>query len=346
MMNANDIETVVRIFEDRNASVYHSCQLMDFESYLQMDAIVPVAHLIRKGLPATGALLDNAPAFRNHRDVVFSLSDHGAAFAKRRYAPPNPDGPIMFQLSPGVLKSVPQIDIYLRPQVGGEGARVSLTAEDVPYLFRYTAEAPYPERTYIRDPAQIQEAFGTQVPMVPEISCRTTKQGFSLEQVSATMVDNYLIFKRQLRDWAYDAQLLHGASLPLKRRYCPSDIGGHLSDALADALLAADAGLEELSRAKNEDLRRWAREMVSRGLQEDFRRYAVPFRAGTLAYIREHRQRLLDGSRRRRRSRVSLPLKTRQLVERMLSENVPPESIARITDIPLADIEAYRQQKE
>ncbi len=346
MMNAKDIEAVVRIFEARNASVYHSCQLVDFESYLQVGAIVPAACLAKRGLPATNDLLDAPPAYRDAREVVFSLSDHGSAFAKQRYAAPNPDGPIMFQLDPDVLKAAPQIDVYLRPQAGVDGTRVPLTAEDVPYLFRYTDEAPYPERTYIRDPAQIQEAFGTDAPMVPEISCRTTRDGFSMERVSATMVDNYLIFKRQLRDWAYDAQLVQGASLPLKRRYCPADIGGHLADALAAALLAADADLEELSRAENEELRRWAREMASRGLQGDFRRYAAPFRAGTLQYIEEHRRRLLEGGRRHKEGRVSLPLKSRQLVDRMLSENVPPESIARITDIPLADIEAYLKQKQ
>ena len=346
MISASDIESVIGIFAGRSASFYHSCQLVDFESYLQIGAIASPERLARRELPATPGLLGDMPAFRDRREVVFSLSDHGAAFAKQRYAPPNPDGPIMFQLDPAVLSKAHQIDIYLRPLDPAGGRRVSLTAEDVPYLFRYTDEAPYPERLYIRDPSQIQEAFGTDGPMVPEISCRMAGEGFSLEQVSATMVDNYLIFKRQLRDWAYDTQLLHGASLPLKRRYCPADIGGHLADALAAALLSGPPELEALAQAGNQELRQWAREMISRGLQDDFRHYAAPFRVGTLQYIQAHRRRLLDGGGRRERGQASLPLKSRQLVDRMLSEQVPPESIARITDIPLAQIEAYLKQKQ
>ncbi len=348
MINASDIETVVGLFESRSASLYHSCQLMDFESYLQMGAIASAKRLSEKGLPATGPLLEGTDAFRNGEGVVFSLSDHGAAFAKKRYAAPNPDGPIMFQLDAGILNNASQIDIYLRPQnvaAGNEIRRVSLAAADIPYLFRYTDEAPYPERLYIREPSQIQEAFGTDVPMVPEISCRTVDGGFSLEQVSATMVDNYLIFKRQLRDWAYDAQLLHGASLPLKRRYCPADIGGHLADALAAALLSRPAELADLVRAENEELGQWAQEMADRGLQGDFRRYAAAFRVGTLLHIEKNRDRLLDGSKKKTGAQPALPLKSRQLVDKMLAENVPPESIARITDIGLADIEAYLKQK-
>jgi hypothetical protein len=345
MINGSDIETVVRLFKSRNASLYHSCQLVDFESYLQMGAIASEKRLAGKGLPATGRLLDGTDAFRSEENVVFSLSDHGDAFAKKRYAAPNPDGPIMFQLDPGVLKKVPEIDIYLRPAAGSESKRLSLTAKDIPYLFRYTDQAPYPERLYIRTPSQIQEAFGTDDPMIPEISCRTTDETFSLEQVSATMVDNYLIFKRQLRDWAYDAQRLHGASLPLKRRYCPADTGGHLADALAAALLPGPAELEDLSHAENEELSQWAQEMAARRLQEDFRRYAAAFRAGTLLHIEQHRDRLLSSTKWQAGERPSLPLKDRQLVDRMAAEKVPPASIARITDLPLEDIEAYLKQK-
>ena len=182
--------------------------------------------------------------------------------------------------------------------------------------------------------------------MVPEISCPVTETGFTLEQVSATMVDNYLIFKRQLRDWAYDAQLLQGASLPLKRRYCPADIGGHLADALAAALLSGPAELEDLAHAENEELRQWAQEMAARHLQENFRCYAAAFRTGTLLYIEQNRDRLLSETTRQAGRRPSLPLKSRQLVNKMLAEKVPPESIARITDIPLEDIAEYMKQKK
>ena len=352
MISGSDIEATVRLFESRSASLYHSCQLMDFESYLQVGAIASEKLLSARGLPATDRPEDAANKLQDENDIVFSLSDHGTAFSKKLYAAPNPDGPIMFQLDPGVLKGAREIHVYLRPasaECRNEQQSMPLSGEDVEYLFRYTDQAPYPERLHIRNAVQIQEAFGTKGPMIPEIRCRMADETISLERVSATMVDNYLVFKRQLRDWVYDVQLYRGASLPLKRRYCPVDIGGHLTDALAAALLSGPPDLDELARAENEILKQWAQQMKTRGLQDDFRRYATAFRTGTLLYIEKNKNRLLSGPARQSARPVDqqlpVPEKSRELVEKMLAEKIPVESIARITDIPREALEEYLKQK-
>lgn len=347
MADNQDTQRIAALLEHRNASLYCACQLRDFESFLQQGAISspddPLTHDTADSTAKASAAPTGLPATRS---LVLRFSDAGERFAKKLQGTPNSDGPILFQVNPNILRRSLEISVALTSENGCLPAAkdIPLALEDVEYLFRYTDQAPYPERLQIKTGVQIQEAFKTAGPMVPEIRCRMP-DGVPFAQVSATMVDNYLIFKRQLRDWAYDLQRLYGTSLPLKRRYCPADIGGHLSDALAARLLAGPVSLKNLSDDDEPALRNWAARMHAQGIEDLFRRFAENLRRGTLLFIQDHKERLWTAKPVQNRFLGSISKVQRRLVDKLLAEKIPPAAIARITDLPEALLRDYLRHR-
>ena len=39
MITGNDIQALVRLFEERGVTLYHACQLLDFQSYFELGGI-------------------------------------------------------------------------------------------------------------------------------------------------------------------------------------------------------------------------------------------------------------------------------------------------------------------
>lgn len=341
MSDNQDPQSLAELMERRNASLYCACQLRDFEGFLRQGAISsPVARPQPDAdLNGTEATVPAQSPSAASRRVILRLADAGEGFAKKLQQTPNPDGPILFQVNPDILRHSQHMRVVLTPEYGRRAKDIPLAAEDTEYLFRYTDQAPYPERLQIKTGSQIQKTFKTAGPMVPEIRCRIPG-GVPFSQVSATMVDNYLIFKRQLRDWAYDLQRLYGTSLPLKRRYCPADIGGHLADALAARLLTGPVRLESLYQDET-PLSDWAAQLRKQGLADLFQRFAENLRNGTLLYIQAHRERLWTAKPVQNRFLGSISKAQRRLVDKLLAEKIPLAAIARIAELPETLLEDY-----
>jgi hypothetical protein len=80
-----------------------------------------------------------------------------------------------------------------------------------------------------------------------------------------------------------------------------------------------------------------------------FQRFAEGFRKGTILPIIEETQRQAktptDAAPTAPPVQQSIPVETKRLIDKLLGEKLPADSIARITDLPEALVKAYIQHK-
>ena len=104
MISGNEIQSLVNLLLEREVSIYHACQLTDFESYLALGGIPSRALLENRKLPFTPFETDTIDKENGVWDKVFgNLTEFGEIFADGKFWPPTVYGPIQFQLNPTVL---------------------------------------------------------------------------------------------------------------------------------------------------------------------------------------------------------------------------------------------------
>ena len=149
MIRDNEIQSLVDLFEERNVSLYHACQLIDFDSYLALGGIPSRALLEKSELPFTPFATDAIDKKNGVWDKVFvNLSDFGSGFAEGASSVPNPYGPILFEISPMALLEAYDVAVCLW-SAGAKGFNRETealdTLEDVERLFRYSSNTGFPE---------------------------------------------------------------------------------------------------------------------------------------------------------------------------------------------------------
>lgn len=350
MITGEEIDTLAGILETREAYLYHACQLLDFESYLRVGGIASQSLLDSEGLPYTVNSRGQTDPDKGTRDKIFtSLSDLGAQFARTLSCTPNPCGPILLQIRPAALREASDIAVCLTPAGANRTFEEGLALHDVPYLFRYTPEAPLPEKSYLKSQEQLQRDFRTAKATEPEVYCTMAEGKLPFDHVSIVLVDNYVVFERQLRDWVHDIELKHGYKLPTQRRYCPADVGGDVAEAIAKTLLSDLPTLEDLMQHPTERLRKWAEQIMAKGLAKEFHEYARALRNGTLLPLKNN----LDDYIRHEpvpqpspsTQEDAIPNTTQDLIDKLVSEKIPLSSISRITDLPESLLQDYIKRK-
>lgn len=343
MFSQDAIHAIVDLFSRRGVMLYHACQLTQFEAYLRAGG------LRSEGPPqetGPGAAAGESTA----RPLDFYLADPGAPSARDLQALPALEGPIVFQLKPTVLEHAAGLAVCLKPRdaAGFDPGRHSLDDPgDVADLFQYTQEAPLPEKSFLKSPAAIRAAFNCADAGEPRIYCTPVPGGLPFAQISSVWVDNYLIEKRQLRDWVHALLVHFGHRFSVQRRYSPADIGGLLANEIAARLLAGVPGLAEMAREGSPALRKWAAGLAEKGLEQEFEAFARAFREGTLLPIVSGRNSLAaaEATSGDDPSQIYLPRAKRQLLDRLLEEKIPVAGIARITDLDENVIRAYAARK-
>lgn len=351
-IQGGEIDSLVNLFNDRGTNFYHACQFSEFESYLESQGVTP-PRLAGKSRPAPASQTAGEAAGDCWTDSLIHLSpiDLGQAYAQDTANLPNPRGPISIQFLPAALRQASEVGICLRA-MDAEDAQIEremfLGLKDVPYLFRYTAEAPLPEKTYLKSAEAIEKEFGVKDVQCPELFCRFTDNRLPLEFINKILVDHYPLYNREFRDWMFEPQFRHQTGFLIERRYCPADIGGHLLKAVAKILENAVPPLEELALSSNPKVSQWAQALIEKGQHARYSRYARALRRDTLLPLKALSERYFSQLRnpavQPRKAHPPIHAQTRQLIKKLLAENIPPESIARIVDIPLADLNRYLQQ--
>jgi hypothetical protein len=98
MIRGKDIESLVELLVQRDVSLFHACQFLDFQSYLSVGGVPSRACLEAYELPFTGFETDGHDHVKGVWDKVFlNFSDFGKTFAQGGRAVPNAYGPILLQ---------------------------------------------------------------------------------------------------------------------------------------------------------------------------------------------------------------------------------------------------------
>jgi hypothetical protein len=329
------------LLEAREAKLYLPCQLREFETYLQEGAVLtPSALPSSADGDGAGAAADEGSG----GSIRLAMTEPGRAFARENGNLPEPRGPIVLQVLPDVLRRAQSIRCVLRPADGSDNgidAALSLPLAEIEYLFRYTREAPLPERSHLKSAQGIEKEFGVKGVESPELFCRFDGGRLPFDHVQRVLADYYLIRSRELRDWLYDLQAFYGFNLLIERRYCLTDTGGRLLNAVIGSLEAKVPPLKRLGEHPDARLRRWAAALLEKGLEGRYRLFARGLRQGTLLPLLEKIPRIRAGELKAERLPAPIPGETRRLIDKLVQENVPPDSIARITEVPLERLSAY-----
>ncbi len=289
MIIGNDIQSLVNLLLERNVSLYHACQLIDFESYLALGGIPSRALLENKELPFTPFETDTIDKTNEVWDKVFgNLKEFGEIFASGMPWPPTVYGPIQLQINPSALLEASDVAICLR-SAGAEGFNresEGLTIDEIDRVFYHSRNAPFPESTRVKSQRLLAEEFGKTKPQSPEISCSLPNQVLPLEYIIATLVDPYVLNSRSLWDIVLD---IVGNSPDLncriESRHCKESSRECLYSEIAECVREEIPSLYNLARDStvSSTLREYAGQVVKNSEAErQFNRYIKYLMHGTL----------------------------------------------------------------
>lgn len=285
MFQGEEIQKLVELLKKRRAYLYHACQLLDFQSYLNVGGIPSRSHLERNSQPYTPFESDQSDHTNSVWDKVFTnLSDFGFTFAGGGPAVPNTYGPILFKIRPEALLEATDVAICLR-SAGGNGfdrEREALNSiSDVDRLFKYPAEDS-DKRSYVKNRKELQKDF-TPNASAPEISCTVVSGIFSLHHVDLVRVEPYIIQECRLRIKVEEIISKNGVTFRVfERDRCPA-----YTDELVKIMERGVPSLHDLSKNSNvsQELRLWVKKVIDRELEYQFNRFAKYLYNGTILPI-------------------------------------------------------------
>lgn len=277
MFQGEGIKRLVELFKRRGAYLYHACQLLDFQSYLNVGGIPSRSHLESNRQPYTPFKSDQNDHINGDWDKVFAnLSDFGFTFAGGYDAVPNAYGPILFQIQPEALFEATDVAICLRSagKKDFDRKKESLSSvSDVDRLFQYPME-DLKKCSYVKTRQELQRDF-TRNASAPEISCTVMSGRISLQYVQYVRVEPYLIGEELLAIKVEELKSKNSASFPVyKRDRCPA-----YTNELLNILQRGVPSLQDLSENSNvsNELRDWAKRVINRGIAYQFNDSFAPY---------------------------------------------------------------------
>ncbi len=288
------LDQLVDIFSQQEASLYHACQLKDFESYVRLGGVPSRRLMETKKMQFTGFKTDDEDRKNWVWDKVFvNLQDFGTIFqyrlGKTGNSVPNPYGPILLELSPKALKEADNVAISMK-SAGGRGfdrARDSIDLVDVEKLFTE------PKRARIKPREELMDTFGSdEYGSNPEMSCSVPQQRLTLKHVKLIRVDPYVIEGTTLK--AHVDRVVSSLGIDVYERggpRMPLADGGKLYQGLFDALSreGPPPGLGELVQdpAVIPEVREWAKSIEAKGvrLTRQWPRFAGYLKEGTIDWL-------------------------------------------------------------
>lgn len=286
MFVGGQIEALVEHFNQRGVSLYHSCQLKDFRSYLKLGGIPSRQLLTDCGLSFTEFDTDYIDQKNGVWDKVFlNPVDFGAFFARGNAATPTTYGPIAFVFYPDVLLEAQDVAVCLRSAGASDFKREeeSLSSvQEVDTIFVCPKEHDFPRSIEIKSEKVLERDHPSKkVRGSPEISCSCATSRLSFKQLSYIYVDPYCIRGKALERLVEEELCKFGFTCEVKVRQCPrSPIYSELADTLGVGYMGLD-DLLSLTSASS-DMREWAKGLKRNNLGYQWERYAKYLIAGTL----------------------------------------------------------------
>ena len=290
MITGKEIQSLVNLFEERGVSLYHACQLLDFESYLALGGIPSRSLLESRDAKFTAFDTDDIDLENNVWDKVFvNLSDFGRGFAQGANSVPNPYGPVLFEMKPKALLEASDVAVCLW-SAGAKGfnreSEALNTLEDINRLFVHPSNSNMSQSTYIKFRNQLGQEFGKQKVQDPEISCTVPNGVFSTQHVSLVRVDPYVVNNQSLRDWTEAIKRKYQMQFPIYERSYFKGSRRNFYNEIAERIGEEIPTLNTLASDNtcSQPLMDWAGQISQ--LEWQFQRYATYLRDGTLKLMK------------------------------------------------------------
>lgn len=290
MFVGDQIEALVELFNQRDVSLFHSCQFQDFQSYLQLGGIPSRQLLSDCKLPFTKFETDCGDQKNGVWDKVFlNPIDFGAFFVRGGAATPTTYGPIAFVFYPDVLREAEDVAICLRSAGASDFRREAEclgSVEEVDRIFVYRQKRCFPYSIEIKAEAVLKRDFPSKIVQgSPEISSSCTTMNLSLDKLNYIYVDPYCIHGKKLESLVIENLRVLGLDTEVRVRKCARSA---MYSELADILSTGFQTLDNLTRstAISSEMREWARGLQRNNLGYQWERYARYLIAGTLAPLK------------------------------------------------------------
>jgi len=294
LIQGQEIRNLINLLNERGVKIYHACQYKDFKTYLQIGGI-PSRNLMENSrLPYTEFDTDNVDRTNEVWNKVFAnLSDFGFPFArgnwsKNKAPTPNPYGPILFILNPEVLTEAIDIAICLRSAGGRDFNRVAEslgTIDEINRIFQYSIEGAPNEyaKAYIKYSQDLKRDFNNLQAMTPEVSCTINNERFSFNSIEKIIVDPYIISGRNLLDKVRNLHREYQLGGVIWQRLYDFNREQMIQE-LANLLFQRYVAIGDIARneGNSENLRDWARRIISGGIGWQYERCARYLRSGTI----------------------------------------------------------------
>ena len=293
MISGNEIQSLVDLLLERNVSLYHACQLIDFESYLALGGVPSRALLENKKLPFTPFETDAIDKTNGVWDKVFgNLKEFGEIFASGMSWPPTVYGPIQLQLNPSILFEASDVAVCLRSAGGAGFNRESeaLTIEEIDRVFYHPRNSPFPNSIVVKSQRLLGEEFGKIRPQSPEISCSVSDQVLSAKHIKVVLVDPYILNGQRLLDRVSNVvKNRQGFNFRVMSRSCKEKSRIHLYSEIAECIHEKIPSLYDLAQDSmlSSTLQEYAKQVLGNSESErQFNRYAKYLLHGTLRPMR------------------------------------------------------------
>ena len=287
------IKELVDNLLERQVTLYHACQLVDFESYLQIGGIPSRKTLEESGLPYTGFDTDEIDKKNEVWDKVFvNLQDFGWTFSNGDGATPNTFGPILIKINPKSLNIAKDISITLRSAGAMDFDRIkeSLNSiEEVDNLFSYPIKDGFPKTLYIKWKKDLQNDFRNPSARSPEINCTYPRGILPLDYFTCIYVDPYVFSNHPLYVEVNDIIKNNNLTLPYRLRNCKSEDQTRMYSEIGSLLINETPSFDQIEKMNNPsaDLLTWINKLKEFKLDWQFKRYGDYLRNGTIKKVLE-----------------------------------------------------------
>lgn len=197
MLRGQHIEELIQLLKRRDVLLYHSCQYVDFLSYLELGGIPSRHKLESEKKRFTKFDTDKMDQENDVWDKVFlNFQDFGEIFAHGRGIP-TVYGPLQLEVSPEALSVADDVVVSLRSAGSKNFDRnkeALKTVEDINRIFLHSKDEPDArKRKYIKDRSLLKDAFKRDYTSNPEMNLSTLTGLIPIKYVKRIIVDNFII---------------------------------------------------------------------------------------------------------------------------------------------------------
>lgn len=298
LIEKNRIPELTSLLTSKGINLFHSCQLVDFESCLKLRGIPSRNLIYKKEYEFTAFETDENDKENEVWNKVFvNLSDFGNYFALYNMNNPNTAsiptiyGPISIQMIPTGLNIADDLCLSLKSAgiKGFNRAKYGIPIERVEDIF-FCVECENPsDEPYIKRTDELREVFNIEEPgaLNPEINASIKNQVLGFENIISITVDPiskngialYDVVKELLYFYEVDQFVLNR-----KFHYHEGDERKEIIRRISDSLSQTEHNLVSIKQVFKdfEYGLNWLNRIENGGLEYNLNRYLKYLKAGTI----------------------------------------------------------------